>query len=203
MVRQGHFFVVLVLLGHLLAVAGIQGQSESSDGVLRGLIPMTGNVRDLKQNMCGMKRNAPSPTPAPTPSTAPETTTTATTSVTPETTTSTMTTTTTTTITSKTVIQESITTFCVVADAPYRYSENLKLTKQVDNMDPACEFVAHLGDIRSARLFDTCIRETYTNASAIMRRSEKPVLMLLGGKHACGTVIWWPCDSHTYPVSCR
>jgi len=75
-----------------------------------------------------------------------------------------------------------ITTFCVVGDAPYRYEESLKLLEQVDHMDSECEFVAHLGDIRSARMFDTCVRETYTNASLIMKRSRKPVLMMLGGK---------------------
>jgi hypothetical protein len=79
-------------------------------------------------------------------------------------------------------MQDPITTFCVVADAPYSYTENLKLLDQVDNMDPDCEFVAHLGDIRSARQFDTCVKETYTNASLIMKRSQKPVLMMIGGK---------------------
>lgn len=74
-----------------------------------------------------------------------------------------------------------ITTFCVVADAPYKHKESLKLLEYVENMDSDCEFVAHLGDIRSARAFDTCVQETYRNASLIMRRSEKPVLMLLGG----------------------
>ena len=73
------------------------------------------------------------------------------------------------------------TTFCVVADAPYKYTESLKLLEYVENMDSDCEFVAHLGDIRSARAFDTCVQETYSNASLIMRRSEKPVLMILGG----------------------
>lgn len=77
---------------------------------------------------------------------------------------------------------QPITTFCVVADAPYRHEESLKLLDQIDNMDSECEFVAHLGDIRSARMFDTCVRETYTNASLIMKRSAKPVLMMLGGK---------------------
>ena len=77
---------------------------------------------------------------------------------------------------------DPITTFCVVADAPYRYEENIKLLNQVDNMDSDCEFVAHLGDIRSARQFDTCVKETYRNASLIMKRSQKPVLMLIGGK---------------------
>ena len=74
------------------------------------------------------------------------------------------------------------TTFCVVADAPYRHSEYLKLLDQVQNMDNDCEFVAHLGDIRSARNYDTCVKETYTNASFIMKKSQKPVLMMLGGK---------------------
>lgn len=78
--------------------------------------------------------------------------------------------------------KDAITTFCVVADAPYKHSESIKLLEQVDNMDPECEFVAHLGDIRSARLSDTCVQETYTNASLIMKRSNKPVLMMLGGK---------------------
>ncbi len=49
-------------------------------------------------------------------------------------------------------------------------------------MDDECEFVAHLGDIRSARNYDTCVKETYTNASFIMKKSQKPVLMMLGGK---------------------
>lgn len=109
--------------------------------------------------------------------TEPETTTMSTTTE-PETTTSTTTTPTTT----STTTTDPITTFCVVADAPYRYKEHLELIKQVDNMDSECEFVAHLGDIRSARLFDACVRETYTNASSIMKRSKKPVLMMLGGK---------------------
>jgi hypothetical protein len=77
---------------------------------------------------------------------------------------------------------DPITTFCVVADAPYRYEESIKLLNHIENMDSDCEFVVHLGDIRSARQFDTCVEETYRNVSLIMKRSQKPVLMVLGGK---------------------
>ena len=138
---------------------------------LRGLAPFSGNERKLQMLMCiGTTKRTSPPTTSP-PTHAPETTTTTTLPETP-----------TTTTTSSTTVLDSITTFCVVADAPYQYSENLKLIHQVKNMDPECEFVAHLGDIRSARLFDTCVRETYRNASLIMQRSKEPVLMMLGGK---------------------
>lgn len=114
---------------------------------------------------------SPEPTPAPTqdPVTATSSTTTTAITTKPKTTTT-------------TPEPNAVTTFCVVADAPYRYKENLALLEQVESMDPECEFVAHLGDIRSARNFDTCVQETYTNASLIMKRSQKPVLMMLGGE---------------------
>lgn len=103
--------------------------------------------------------------------------------------TATTTTTTTKTTTTTTPPLNAVTTFCVVADAPYRSEENRKLLNQVENMSSECEFVAHLGDIRSARKYDTCVRETYRNASIIMQRSEKPVLMVLGGKCQVGSVV--------------
>lgn len=151
-------FVLLMGLATGLA-NGETKKASNTASTLRGLLPVKRNARKLQELMCPGKKIVPSPT-----STAMVTSTTAT----PKATT-----------TSPPV---PVTTFCVVADAPYRYEENLKLTKQVDEMDPECEFVAHLGDIRSARQFDTCVKETYTNASRIMRRSKKPVLMMLGGK---------------------
>lgn len=75
-----------------------------------------------------------------------------------------------------------ITTFCVVADAPYDETMRLRLLKQVKTIDEDCEFVVHLGDIRSAANFDTCELEPYTNARLIMSRSAKPVFITLGGK---------------------
>jgi hypothetical protein len=75
-----------------------------------------------------------------------------------------------------------ITTFCVVADTPYDETMRLQLIDQVENMHQDCEFVVHLGDIRSAAKFDTCVLETYTNASLIMSLSAKPVFITLGGK---------------------
>lgn len=80
-----------------------------------------------------------------------------------------------------------VTTFCVVADAPYRYEENIKLLTHVENLHPECEFLAHLGDIRSARLRDDCVWETYRNASIIMRQSPKPVFMMIGGESLAST----------------
>lgn len=75
-----------------------------------------------------------------------------------------------------------VTTFCVVADAPYNKKQRQELLQQAESMLDACEFVVHLGDIRSARNFDTCVRETYTNASLVMSQSRKPVFMTLRGK---------------------
>jgi uncharacterized protein (UPF0333 family) len=159
---EGKRFALLLLLVvvFVVEVTCFRGSHEQNHyGSVRGL---TENTRELAKDICGMAKNVPPTTTA---------------TATPPKTTATTTTSETTTTTSA-----PITTFCVVADAPYRYEENLELTNQVDNMDSECEFVAHLGDIRSARKFDTCVKETYTNASAIMKRSEKPVLMMLGGK---------------------
>lgn len=91
---------------------------------------------------------------------------------------------------SLTITPNPITTFCLIADAPYSYEESLVLLDQLDHVDSECEFVAHLGDIRSARLFDTCVQETYTNTSLIMKRSQKPVLMILGDNE------WNDCPNH-------
>lgn len=161
---------VFLLAG--LGLVGIQGQGESSEMTLRGLAPFSGSKRRLQMLMCNVSTKRTSPPTMSPPTNAPDTTTTTTATTTKSTTTT----------TTSTKVPDSATTFCVVADAPYIYSENLKLIQQVKNMDPECEFVAHLGDIRSARLFDTCVRETYRNASAIMRGSKKPVLMMIGGK---------------------
>lgn len=163
MVLEGKRFALLLLLVmFVVEVTCFRGSHEQKHyGSVRGFME---NTRELAKDICGGGKNVP---PTTTATSTPPKTTAATTATTPKTTTTT---------------SAPITTFCVVADAPYRYEENLELTNQVDNMDSECEFVAHLGDIRSARKFDTCVKETYTNASAIMKRSEKPVLMMLGGK---------------------
>lgn len=75
-----------------------------------------------------------------------------------------------------------VTTFCIVADAPYSESERQELETQMRTMNDECEFVVHLGDIRSALAIDDCVQETYTNASLVMRQSPKPVFMVVGGK---------------------
>lgn len=69
---------------------------------------------------------------------------------------------------------------CVVADTPYTEEQRQELLKQVESMPEDCEFVFHLGDLRSSAGFTECKQETYTNASIIMSRSPKPVFMLLG-----------------------
>ena len=78
--------------------------------------------------------------------------------------------------------QDSITTFCVVADAPYNSQQAKELQRQIVSMDTECEFVVHLGDIRDAANYDDCMEGSYSDASSIMSQSEKPVIMLIGGK---------------------
>jgi predicted phosphodiesterase len=75
---------------------------------------------------------------------------------------------------------DTVTTFCLIADAPYTSAQRVKLKRQVQNMDSECEFVVHLGDFRDARNFDKCLKQSYTNASLIMRQSDKPVIMVMG-----------------------
>jgi predicted phosphodiesterase len=75
---------------------------------------------------------------------------------------------------------DTVTTFCLIADAPYTEYQRVKMNRQVQNMDSECEFVVHLGDIRDGAYYDDCIEETYSNASRIMKRSDKPVIMVMG-----------------------
>jgi Calcineurin-like phosphoesterase len=77
-------------------------------------------------------------------------------------------------------LQRTVTTFCLIADAPYTEDQRVELKRQVEDMDSECEFVVHLGDIRDGQYYDECIEESYTNASRIMRQSDKPVIMVIG-----------------------
>ena len=75
---------------------------------------------------------------------------------------------------------DTVTTFCLIADAPYTEDQRIELERQVRNIDSDCEFLVHLGDIRDGQYYDECIEESYTNASRIMRQSDAPVIMGIG-----------------------
>jgi hypothetical protein len=79
---------------------------------------------------------------------------------------------------------------CLVADTPYNEEQRQTLLNQVGNMPDDCEFVFHLGDLRTSAGFNPCTQETYTNASFIMALSSKPVFMLLGDNE------WNDCPNH-------
>jgi hypothetical protein len=79
---------------------------------------------------------------------------------------------------------------CLIADTPYDEEQRQTLLKQVENMPDDCEFVFHLGDLRTSAGFNPCTRETYSNASVIMARSSKPVFVLLGDNE------WNDCPNH-------
>lgn len=170
MARSNRRLIRSLVIGlAILASMIVQVHADDHNSV-EHLEPMSELERDPRKLRCGptKKRHSPLSTFAASTTSFSTPLTTASTTTAPDTTTSTT--------------PYLATTFCVVADAPYRHSEYLELLDQVQNMDDECEFVAHLGDIRSARNYDTCVKETYTNASFIMKKSQKPVLMMLGGK---------------------
>ena len=75
-----------------------------------------------------------------------------------------------------------VTTFYVIADAPYTQVEANMLPKQVKALPSDAEFLVHLGDIRSARDGGACRLYEYTDVATTLRQSKVPVFIILGGK---------------------
>lgn len=73
-----------------------------------------------------------------------------------------------------------IATFYVVADTPYSASDASRLLYQMQNIQPDADFVVHLGDIRNAEGYPTCMQSEYQTASEILRQSWAPVFVNVG-----------------------
>jgi hypothetical protein len=77
--------------------------------------------------------------------------------------------------------EDTITTFYVMADAPYTDEERYNLMpKHIAELDPdEGEFVVHLGDLQYAKV-DNCREGAYDEAKQIMKKSQVPAFILPG-----------------------
>ncbi|KAL7456096.1 hypothetical protein ACHAWC_007997 [Mediolabrus comicus] len=77
--------------------------------------------------------------------------------------------------------EDTITTFYVMADAPYTDEERYNLMpKHIAELDPdEGEFVVHLGDLQYAKV-DACREGAYDEAKQIMKKSRVPAFILPG-----------------------
>ena len=77
--------------------------------------------------------------------------------------------------------EDTITTFYVMADAPYTDEERYNLMpKYIAELDPdEGEFVVHLGDLQYAKV-DACREGAYDEAKQIMKKSQVPAFILPG-----------------------
>ena len=74
----------------------------------------------------------------------------------------------------------TITTFYVMADAPYTDYERINLMpKHIEELDDSVEFLVHLGDLSWAKV-DKCREGAYDEASTIMKKSRIPTFILPG-----------------------
>jgi hypothetical protein len=75
---------------------------------------------------------------------------------------------------------DTITTFYVMADAPYTDNERQNLMpKHIEELDDDVEFLVHLGDLQWAKV-DKCREGAYDEASTIMKKSRIPTFILPG-----------------------
>jgi len=77
-------------------------------------------------------------------------------------------------------LPDTITTFYVMADAPYTDYERINLMPQhIEELDDNVEFLVHLGDLQWAKV-DKCREGAYDEASTIMKKSRIPTFILPG-----------------------
>ena len=75
---------------------------------------------------------------------------------------------------------DTITTFYVMADAPYTDEERYNIMpKHIEELSDDAEFLVHLGDLQFAKV-DKCREGAYDEASTIMNKSRIPTFILPG-----------------------
>jgi len=75
---------------------------------------------------------------------------------------------------------DAVTTFYPMADCPYDDEERYDIMpKYIADLDDDNEFMVHLGDWQYAKV-DNCREGAYKEASAILKKSSIPVLVLPG-----------------------
>jgi hypothetical protein len=75
---------------------------------------------------------------------------------------------------------DTITTFYVMADAPYTDNERyIIMPKHIEELDDDADFLVHLGDLQWA-MVDKCREGAYDEASTIMKKSRIPTFILPG-----------------------
>ena len=79
---------------------------------------------------------------------------------------------------------ESSSRFYVIGDVPYSTSESIELEQQILSLPSDAEFLIHVGDIRSARDGRKCEIDEYHEVAEILKLSNVPVFIVLGGKRA-------------------
>ena len=70
------------------------------------------------------------------------------------------------------------TVFCVIADTPYNPSQRTELKAQLNNLASDCEFLVHLGDIKSGQT--SCIEYIYQDMRSMLLRSHAPSFIVPG-----------------------
>ena len=85
------------------------------------------------------------------------------------------------------------TIFYATGDIPYDSDQARILKQQMLDLESDCEFLIHVGDIRSGdpETNPTCRREEYEEASNLLRLSHAPVFILLGDNDWTGK--WYCC----------
>jgi hypothetical protein len=68
--------------------------------------------------------------------------------------------------------------FYALADIPYNQTQVEMLRSQILNIPEDAEFVVHLGDLRNAYDYPTCLRSDYTSVASILRSSRVPVFVI-------------------------
>eukprot|EP00542_Grammatophora_oceanica_P005853 CAMPEP_0194071212 /NCGR_PEP_ID=MMETSP0009_2-20130614/88588_1 /TAXON_ID=210454 /ORGANISM="Grammatophora oceanica, Strain CCMP 410" /LENGTH=360 /DNA_ID=CAMNT_0038724523 /DNA_START=573 /DNA_END=1655 /DNA_ORIENTATION=+ len=74
--------------------------------------------------------------------------------------------------------EATLTQFCVIADVPYKQFEVAELKKQIATMPSECEFLVHLGDIKTSG--SDCTEDKYQLLDGILNKSLVPTFMVAG-----------------------
>lgn len=70
------------------------------------------------------------------------------------------------------------TVFCVMSDAPYNPTQRTQMKAQLENVASDCEFLVHLGDIKSGQT--PCIEYIYQDTRSMLLRSRAPAFSVIG-----------------------
>jgi len=70
------------------------------------------------------------------------------------------------------------TVFCVMSDAPYNPTQRTQMKAQLENVASDCEFLVHLGDIKSGQT--SCIEYIYQDMRSMLLRSHAPSFIVPG-----------------------